>query len=319
VLNRTIKRLFPEEIFVIGFFILFFLYFKYQDWQIIFYERGIIFYLFFFLVFSFFVFFLINFFRLAFSEHNRQQLYKKSLKLFYDVLRIWAVFYLVLIIEMNIKINVPLINGQLYDSLYHQFDIYIKPFGNVIIALRDLIQGFVDLGKLYVYLYEALFLLTFIILYWQKPKFFRPMYFATIFAILMGAVFYCVMPAIGPFYYSPSPSPYVQDTVSNMLMRYNLYRITNGEFYTYAMIVQGIAAMPSLHVANTLIFLYFIYKYARRWTWLYLISFIYIVIDAMYTKYHYGLDVIIGFLLGLLSIYICEKIYQILDKNKKLI
>lgn len=277
------------------------------------------FYLFFFLVFSFFIFFLVNFFRLAFLEKNRRDLYQKSIKLFYDATRIWILFYMVLIVESNIKINVPLINSHLYDSLYHQFDMLVKPFGSAIIILRDFIQGFIDLGKIYVYLYEALFLLTFIILYWKKPKFFRPMYFATIFTILVGAVLYCAMPAIGPFYYSPSPSPYVQDTVSEMWMRYNMYRITNGEFYTYAMVVQGVAAMPSLHVANTLVFLYFIYKYAKKWTWLYLISFVYIFIDAMYTKYHYSLDVIIGFILGLISIYIAEKIYHRLDKPQKLV
>lgn len=319
MLNKIFKKFYPEEIFVIVFFVLFFLYFHYQNWHIIFYERGIIFYLFFFLIFSFFIFFLVNFFRLAFKEKDRNNLYKKSLALFYDTIRIWTLFYFVLIIESNIKINVPLINGHLYDAFYHQIDMYIKPFGSLIIFVRDWVQSFIDLSIMYVYLYEALFLLTFIILYWKNPKFFRPMYFATIFAILIGALLYCMMPAIGPFYYSSSPSPYVQDTVTDMLMRYNVYRLSHGEVYSYAMVVEGIAAMPSLHVGNTIIFLYFIYKYARKWTWFYLPCFIYIFIDAMYTKYHYGLDVIIGFLLGLISIYICEKIYRKLDKRWKLV
>ena len=138
------------------------------------------------------------------------------------------------------------------------------------------------------------------------------MFLATILVILLGAVSYTFFPAIGPFYYESSPSPVLEQAQTGMLAKYYHYKDTQ-EYLPYQLI-QGIAAMPSLHVANAFVFVFFIFRYARPFSVIYIPSFIYIFIDAMYTKYHYFLDLVFGLILAAMCIYISYLIYEKRDK-----
>lgn len=306
--------LYPEEIFVGVFFLGFYAFFYIQNWQIIFYERSISFFLYLCIIYPCLFFFIINFFHCAFIEKKINNFLKKSIILCIDALRIWGLFFIVLIIHGNIKINVPLINNNLYDEIFRNLDVYVKYLFGFIINFFDWIQTKFDFGAIYVRQYQMLYLITFIIIYWKKPKYFRIMFFSVILTLLIGTIIYCFLPAIGPFYYSSSPSSFVQQEQNAMLMKYNLYRISNGEFYTFSLVIQGIAAMPSLHVAETFIFLYFIYKYSKKWLFLYIPCFLYFFTEAMYVKYHYSVDVIAGIILAIACIYLSSKIYQKRDK-----
>jgi len=62
-------------------------------------------------------------------------------------------------------------------------------------------------------------------------------------------------------------------------------------------------AMPSSHVAATLVIMLFSFRYLPRIRWIMLIDFILLSISAVYCSFHYAVDVIAGILIGLLTYY----------------
>lgn len=306
------KILYPEEIFIIVFFILFAIYFAIHNWQIIFTDKMLSFTIINRIFFPLVVFFIISFFEHAITsvKNKGKNFGKKSWIIFLDAMRVWLLLYIALIIHMNIKIRVPFINPNLFDNFYQQFDLAFSWLLSPLFAGRDWVEQFIDLGPLYTWGYEILYLTTFTILYLKNKRAFREMFFATLLLILLGSITYCLFPAIGPFYFSPSHSPYTREIQEVMWQKYLLFKQSSGTIYSPAYLIQGIAAMPSLHIANTFAFMYFIYKYAKKFSIIYIPAFIYILIDAVYTKYHYLLDVIFGLLLAIVCIYLVKIIYQ---------
>ncbi|MFA6027811.1 MAG: phosphatase PAP2 family protein [Patescibacteria group bacterium] len=314
------KHLYPEEIFVILFFFLFGIFFLLQNWQIIFWDKTLTFTTINRIMFPMVVFFVLTLFKEAFLPGK---IHKKIVGLAFNAARIWLLLYMALIVHMNLKIKVPFINPNLFDEFYYNFDLTFSFLLSPIFYFRDWVQQYIDLGPLYTWGYETLFLVTFVLLYLTNKKAFRRMFFATILILLVGGVSYSFFPAIGPFYYSPSHSLYSKEVQEIMLQKYELYKNSGGALYSPAYLIQGIAAMPSLHTANTFAFLYFIFRYLRRYSLIYIPVFLYIIIDAIYTKYHYSLDIVFGIILAAICIYFAEVIYakreRHLDKSPVLV
>ena len=68
----------------------------------------------------------------------------------------------------------------------------------------------------------------------------------------------------------------------------------------------GLAAMPSLHVASSAVFVYFAWVYERHLSWFYVPLFVFILIEAVATRWHYLVDIVAGLGLTALAILVVE-------------
>jgi membrane-associated phospholipid phosphatase len=68
----------------------------------------------------------------------------------------------------------------------------------------------------------------------------------------------------------------------------------------------GLAAMPSLHVASSAVFVYFAWKHERHLCWFYLPLFGFIMIEAVATRWHYIVDIVAGLGLTALAIFLVD-------------
>ena len=206
-------------------------------------------------------------------------------------LRLWGAFYLVLIVHFNIKINVGVWRHTLYDPGLLAIDRWLGQWFNWFSAWHAWVNQFYDLTLLYGFVFEAMFLFSFIILrLGQTERKFREMFAAIILVNLLGTVGYVLWPALGPFIADTPASPYMQEVFAHMYTKYYAYVSSTGLNYTPSFLTQGLAAMPSLHIGNAVVFTYFIWRDKRRWLSLYLMVCGFIAIEALYTRFHYFID-----------------------------
>ncbi len=131
------------------------------------------------------------------------------------------------------------------------------------------------------------------------------MIFATSLVLLAGAVSYWIAPAVGPFIYGPGPNAFASRS-QEIMWRVREQLIQTRQFPPGAF-AAGLAAMPSLHVANMLVFV--IYANRLRWLWLaYFPLLAWIVIEAVVSRYHYVIDLPAGAILALACVQVSNRL-----------
>ncbi|NKB15827.1 MAG: hypothetical protein HC774_01165 [Sphingomonadales bacterium] len=130
---------------------------------------------------------------------------------------------------------------------------------------------------------------------------------------VLGALSYLVMPAVGPFLYEQGVN--TLETARQVHM-YNGYQAliaggrpwiaSEGDQFMFA----AVAAMPSLHVASSAVFVYYAWHHTRWLGVLYLPLFVFIIFEAVATRWHYWIDVVAGLALTGLAIAITAVIFR---------
>ncbi len=120
---------------------------------------------------------------------------------------------------------------------------------------------------------------------------------AAILASYIGFVMYNIFPATGPWYWWNSLTS-GQDV--NKII----------EFISDLVVYHGnrIDAFPSLHVAVTTIFAYYLFKYQRKIFWWLSPLIISIYPATVYLRWHYVVDILAGFILAILVLWLVPKI-----------
>lgn len=234
---------------------------------------------------------------------------KQLLRSFVLSTRVWLVFYLALIIHFNLKINVGVWRSTLYDASLYQIDQWLSPLIHALLWWHPYLDQLIDVTPAYAVVFEFSFLAAFLYLSIVNPGRFRLVFCATILTLLFGSILYVLLPAIGPFMYELPNSPYMRQVVVSMYQRYYSYVSTGGVHYPDSFLIQGLAAMPSLHLANSAVFTYFLMK-QNRWVGSVALTLtVFIFIEALYTKFHYSLDLIFGLLVAALAIVLTYLLY----------
>src|SRR3546814_14627541 len=78
-------------------------------------------------------------------------------------------------------------------------------------------------------------------------------------------------------------------------------------------LVSAVAAMPSLHIASSAVFVHYAWKHERWLCWFYLPLFGFIMFEALATRWHYLVDVIAGLGLTALAIAIRAVIFWTIE------
>jgi hypothetical protein len=235
-------------------------------------------------------------------------------KSFIFSLRVWLVFYLTLVIHFNLKINVSIWQNILYDAWFHQVDLWMTPISSILESWHPLVDKVFDTAPWYATLFEFCFLGTFLVLSLKSKRGFHLMFCSTIIVLLLGSLGYVLFPAVGPFLYDTPASPHMRAVLSAMYQQYYAYVSSHGQVYSPDYLINGLAAMPSLHIANILIFSFFIYHYIRPLSIVYIPLTVFIFLEATYTKFHYWTDLMVGIPLAGLAIIITYWLYAIYDR-----
>lgn len=129
----------------------------------------------------------------------------------------------------------------------------------------------------------------------------------TCLILLFGGVSYWIMPAVGPFLFEQSKLAGFSQYQEYMYSLYNSFiatRIVPSGYF-----INAPAAMPSLHIANSFFFLITAKRSLPYLAALYAPIFVFIIIVAVGSGWHYTIDLPFGIILSLLALYIVDKTY----------
>lgn len=133
---------------------------------------------------------------------------------------------------------------------------------------------------------------------------------ASSLVLSIGGVAYCFAPALGPFIYEKGPNIVATEIQFYMLDFYSKFVNSGGTYFHGRYFVSAVAAMPSLHVANALVFTYFSAKFIPWLSILYIPILFFLTIEAVVSRWHYLIDIPFGFLIAVIAIISAQKIHS---------
>ncbi len=230
-----------------------------------------------------------------------------------DVWRGVFAFTLIVYLHFNFKLWAQLINPNLYDSTYQWVDELFWP----LVLIADLVSiGFQPikyvLPNAYHDVFVYLFFSSFILFSFHPRARQHCGEQLTCIALILsiGGVSYSIAPALGPFIYLPSPSDLTETIQSHMASFHTAFIHSQGASYSGQYFVAALAAMPSLHTAHTIA----LWVYARRhipWLgYIYLPAIVFILTEAISSRWHYLSDLIVGVAIALLCDKISRKLHN---------
>lgn len=220
----------------------------------------------------------------------------------------------ILITHFNIKMWMSLINPRLWDGLFWQTDQMVRPLVDLAFGVHHFADAVMPAGEhLYLFAFLAMFAGSIIVHSMQAFIIFRKVIFAAMLVHVLGAIAYCIMPAIGPFLYEPGVNALETARQQHMHGGYLAlaaggrgWIASEGSAFMFA----AVAAMPSLHVASSAVFLHYAWKHARWLGVAYLPLFVFIMFEAVATRWHYWVDVVAGLALTALAIAITTAVFR---------
>ncbi len=211
-------------------------------------------------------------------------------------------------LHMNFKAWMPLVHSRLYDAALLRTDRALGSFVSDIVFLRRTLSRvlFVSWGVDIDPLYHSLFVAMFFVsasahALFDTPNGLRRLVVGMCAILLLGGVAYWIVPARGPFIYRPSVSYDAANAQEFMLRAFDelvrTHHVARGAF------VAPLAAMPSLHTAHTVLFVWFAAERLPKLLWAYVPALLFILFEAVATGWHYVIDLPAGALLAFIVIW----------------
>lgn len=232
---------------------------------------------------------------IAFTDSRRDYL---KLQLLY-LMRMFALMMTAIYIHFNIKLWAPIMNPLRYDQIYHDMDASASRLIDLIDFVHQLIPAnLTNISHPYHILFVGMFVLSFFLHGIKGKASSERLMTATILLLILGALSYVVAPAFGPFIFDPSPLPEARSSQDVMMRFHRLFIESQGAYYDPTYFVAGLAAMPSLHAANVIVFCLCAERDLRWLLFLYVPISFYILVEAVALKWHYTIDLVVGILIG---------------------
>jgi hypothetical protein len=116
------------------------------------------------------------------------------------------------------------------------------------------------------------------------------------------------MPAVGPFIFATDQQTVFTGYQNHM---YSLYQLLiNTQVIPNGYFINAPAAMPSLHTANSFFFLIMAKRSLYYLAVFYAFLFVYIIIFAIGSGWHYVIDLPFGIIISLFALYLVDKVYK---------
>lgn len=209
-------------------------------------------------------------------------------------------------LHFNLKLWAPLINPYSWDPEYDRIDGMLRGVVEAAFVVRAFVGRVVPFADvLYVHLFLAMFVFGFCIHAARSREVFREVFLASLYVQGLGALLYIAFPAVGPFLYEPGVNPVATAVQAQMLeVRLQLeaggaaWVAQNGSRYLFS----GLAAMPSLHTGGAALFVWYAWRHERRLLWIQAPAFLFILVAAVASRWHYLIDLPAGLLLAAVAI-----------------
>jgi len=215
-------------------------------------------------------------------------------------------YAIVLIAHFNIKLWAPHINPATFDDAYWATDQALRPLVDSCMALRHALEPAIPYtANLYMGGFIALFYASFCYHAVRTPEIFRTLCLAAILFQGLGALSYLAFPALGPFIFERGLDPQITE-VQHFMLTVHRHSVEGGPAWLSAngseQLMMGLGAMPSLHAGGAFLFLWYALHYARALLPFYVPMFLFILITAVASRWHYLIDLPAGILLAWFSI-----------------
>ncbi len=244
---------------------------------------------------------------------------KQTMRLAYYVTAA-AAYAIILTTHFNIKLWSSLINPNLWDSFYWKSDQMFRPLIETSFFIhREIEKLFQSVDHLYLFAFLAMFAGSIIVHSMQCFMVFRKVLFSAMLVHVLGGLSYLAMPAVGPFIYEPGVNALETARQEHM---YGGYRAllaggrpwisSQGSQFMFA----AVAAMPSLHVASSAVFVHYAWQHARWLGMLYLPLFTFIMFEAMATRWHYAIDLAAGLALTAVAIAVTAAVFRPIETHQ---
>jgi hypothetical protein len=215
--------------------------------------------------------------------------------------------------HFNLKMWAPALHGTVHDELLWRLDGPFVPLLDMLVAARQALGQILGpwLGRVY----HTAFLLGFSLTLTWFAVFARDRFAgyssAIVLSIALGGFTYLALPAAGPFVQAEGGSAHASAAQAMLLPKF-IQLVGEGAPFILregaVLFTATFGAMPSLHVAQALIMLVFAMR-ARAWfRWPLALMFVWIVFEALATRWHYLIDLPPGLLFGWLCIVVSDKL-----------
>lgn len=259
-------------------------------------------------IFSFFVF-------MAIFNFERRKYFKEQL--FYTM-RMSIIIFVSIFIHFNLKLWAPIVNPTRYDNLYYAIDrsIFFWLIEWLESAHKWMPSEFLGMSNPYHGLFVMMFTFSFTLHGIKSRLSSEAVVTAAVLMMVLGAFSYMVAPALGLFVFEPSQHPGVYIAQESMLRFHYAFVSSYGLHYEPAYFTAGLAAMPSLHAANAVMFWLCAWRDIRWLAFLYTPVVFYILVEAVSLKWHYIIDLVAGIVLG----WFCYRItyWMVNDRIEKI-
>lgn len=220
---------------------------------------------------------------------------------------------MILIAHFNVKLWMSLVNPKLWDAFYWRTDQTLRPLVESAFAVHEGAEAVLPWADhLYLFAFLAMFAGSIIVHASQSFIVFRKVLFASMLVHVLGALAYLAMPAVGPFLYEAGANELETARQQHMHGGYRAlmaggrpWIAREGSEFLFA----AVAAMPSLHVASSAVFVFYALKHARWLGIAYLPLFVFIIFEAVATRWHYWIDAAVGLALTALAIALTTALF----------
>ena len=212
-----------------------------------------------------------------------------------------------IMVFVNLKQFLPMLNPRLYDSQLWRLDSWLHfGFDPAVVATEAAAEhGLLPwFDRAYLLFYPAQVAVPLLFLV-AKPL--RPLrgrfFFAFCLLWMLGGLVYALWPTLGPVYYRASrfvwldEAPYAQYIQDTLMRDYVRFRV-DPSFYTVKL-YQGVAALPSLHVGVLALFAIATWRWRLLSVVLWLLTAVTFV-GSLALGWHYAVDGYAGLLLAAL-------------------
>ncbi len=219
-------------------------------------------------------------------------------------------FALIVYLHFNFKLWAQLINPKLFDDVYMGIDEKFRSVVNCAFALSVFYRsGLIYFPHAYHQIFISMFVLSFFVHGMQSDRLgFDRLLLAVALVLALGGVSYFVAPAFGPFVFEAGDSPAAGAIQAVMASFQQGFRESRGADYDSTYFVSALAAMPSLHLAHALVFLWFALRHARWLGVIYMVPVSFIAVEAVAARWHYLIDLPAGLIIALVGIFLANRL-----------
>ena len=214
-------------------------------------------------------------------------------------------------LHFNLKGWVPLINPALFDTAYMASDESLRPLVDAFTWTSNAIRANLTPElRWYQFLFLVMFILSFCRFAAIRDAYYPRFAVSMLLMVAVGALSYLIAPGLGPFIYEDGNTLVTTEAQRGMYEAYQSVQTEgvawieqNGDAYFSG----ALAAMPSLHVGYASLMTYYMVKSRDYMAPLFVLFWLWILIDSVALRWHYVIDAPAGIALCALVIWLTNR------------